>query len=113
MKDDQFIQLQKLIHEKEQMLLNKQASIKHLSSQNQYLDTVKNDYSNYYSYIVKQHNHQIMALEMLHQYMEDLSLSGQLSEHNIKDAKQEQSNILKEVKQIKKKIDTIIGDDEY
>jgi hypothetical protein len=110
-KDDQFIQLQKLIREKEQMLLNKQTTFRNMSIQNHYLNTVKQDYSNYYGHIVKQHKDQILALELLDNYIKDLITSGKLTENNIEDGKQEQTHILKEIRHIKKKIDSMIDDD--
>ena len=50
---------------------------------------------------------------MLNQYIHDLSVSGQLSKHNIEDAKFEQGRILKEVKSIKKGLDGIINNTNY
>jgi hypothetical protein len=49
------------------------------------------------------------ALNLLNNYIKDLTISGKLSKNNIDDAKNEQEKILTEINSIKKGIDDIIG----
>ena len=107
-KDQQFIQLQQLIDLKRKMLLDKQIKYKKIAKQNHFLEEIKNDYSNYSNYIMKQKQEQIQALEILHNYVKDLTISGNLSKQNVKDAKYEQKKIIKELKSIKYNLDDII-----
>ena len=107
-KDQQFIQLQQLIESKKKMLLDKQIKYKKISKQNHFLEEIKNDYSNYSNYIMKQKQEQIQALEILHNYVKDLTISGNLSKQNVKDAKYEQKKIIKELKSIKHNLDNVI-----
>ena len=107
-KDKQFIQLQQLIELKRKMLLDKQIKYKKISKQNHFLEEIKNDYSNYSNYIMKQKQEQIQALEILHNYVKDLTISGNLSKQNVKDAKYEQKKIIKELKSIKHNLDDVI-----
>jgi len=111
-RDDQFIQIQQLIHAKKEMLINKQKNLRFIVKQNRFLDAVKNDYQKFYSYIEQQKMDQIRALEILDEYIKDLTLSGKLTKHNIEDAKEEQSKILTEVKSIKNSLDSIINNTE-
>ena len=53
-KDDQFYQLQLIIDSKRQSLLDKQKNFKILSTQNNFLQDIRDDYSKYYNYIVQQ-----------------------------------------------------------
>ena len=106
--DDRLIQIEDLIDRKRKMLINKQKKLRFITKQNTFLDAVKNDYERYYSYIEQQKRDQIRALELLDEYIKDLTLSGKLSKHNIEDAKEEQSRILREVKSIKESLDSII-----
>jgi len=106
--DDRFIQIQELIDTKRDMLINKQKKLRFISKQNRFLDAVKNDYEKFYGYISQQKKDQIRALQLLDEYIKDLTLSGQLTKHNIEDAKEEQSKILKEVNFIKESLDSII-----
>jgi hypothetical protein len=107
-KDQQFIQIQKLIDFKRKMLLDKQVKYKKISKQNHFLEEIKNDYSNYSNYIMKQKQEQIQALNLLKNYVNDLSVSGNLSKQNIKDSEYEQKKILNEIKLIKTNLDEII-----
>ena len=111
--DERFIQIQELIEAKRQLLIDKQKKLRFISKQNKFLDAVKNDYEKYYTYIAQQKKDQIRALEVLDEYIKDLTLSGNLTKHNIEDAKEEQSKILKEVGSIKKHLDSIIDDTNY
>lgn len=107
--DERFIKIQELIDAKRDMLINKQKKLRFISKQNRFLDAVKNDYENYYGYITQQKKDQITALQMLDEYIKDLTLSGRLTRQNIEDAKKEQRKILKEVNLIKTSLDSIIN----
>jgi hypothetical protein len=108
--DNQFIQIQELIDAKKMMLIEKQNKLNRISKQNRFLEEVKNDYSKYYSYISQQKKDQIRALEVLDEYIKDLTISGKLTKHNIEDAREEQHKILREVKSIKENLDYVIDD---
>lgn len=106
--DERFIHLQDLIDAKREMLINKQKKMRFISKQNKFLDAVKNDYDKFYGYIAQQKKDQIRALQILDEYIKDLTLSGKLTKHNIEDAKEEQIKILNEVNLIKESLDSII-----
>ena len=107
-KDQNFMELQQLIESKRNFLLENQNKCKKLNKTNQFLAEIKNDYSKYSNYIIKQKQEQIQSLELLKKYVNDLSNSGSLSEQNIKDTKYEQNKIMNEIKQIKHNLNEII-----
>jgi hypothetical protein len=107
--DERLLQIEELINAKRKMLLDKQKKLRFISKQNLFLDAVKNDYTKYYNYIAQQKHQQIQALDLLNNYIHDLTISGELSKHNIEDAKFEQARILREVKSIKNGLDDIIN----
>ena len=107
-RDNQLLQIENLIDAKRKMLIDKQKKFKNISKQNEFLSEVKQDYSKYYGYIVKQKQDQMSALSMLDTYIKDLTVSGTLSKNNIDDAKNEQQKILTEINSIKNGIDDII-----
>jgi hypothetical protein len=111
--DERFIHLQELIEAKRNMLVNKQKKLRFIAKQNRFLDAVKNDYEKFSGYITQQKRDQIKALEILDEYIKDLTISGKLTKHNIEDAKEEQSKILKELNSIKESLDSIIDNTEY
>jgi len=108
--DNDFLQLQFVIQSKRNMLLNKQKKLQRISKQNEFLNQVKNDYANYNNYIIKQKNEQLVALDLLQKYIKDLTISGELSENNLKDAKYEQNKIKKELKSIKHSLDDLMNE---
>jgi hypothetical protein len=109
-RDQQLLQIENVIEFKRKMLLEKQKKLKHISKQNQFLEHIKDDYNNYYSYIIQQKREQMEALDLLNKYIHDLTISGKLSKHNIKDAKYEQRKIVSELNTIKQNLDNIIKD---
>ena len=110
--DNRFMQIQELIDSKRNFLLNKQKKLRYITKQNKFLETVKDDYEKYYSYISQQKMDQIKALQVLDEYIKDLTVSGKLTKHNIEDAKEEQSKILREVNSIKESLDSVIDETE-
>jgi hypothetical protein len=109
-KDEQLLQIEELICAKRKMLIDKQKKLKIISKQNLFLDAVKDDYDKYNSYIIKQKQEQMQALNMLNNYINELTIKGKLTEQNIEDSKHEQLKILKELKDIQKSLDNIIKD---
>jgi hypothetical protein len=109
-RDEEFIKIQNLIDIKRKYLIEKKKKLKHISKQNRFLDEVRNDYNRYFQYIEKQKQDQIMALNTINKYIDDLTYSGELSKKNIIDAKEEQRKILKEIKDIKNSLDAFIDD---
>ena len=108
--DERFIRIQEIIEAKQKMLFEKQKKLRFISRQNQFLEVVKDDYANIYGYVIQQKRDQIKALEVLDEYMKQLTIYGKLTKYNIEDAKQEQSKILKELDLIKGNLDSIITD---
>jgi hypothetical protein len=109
-KYDRFDKIQDLIETKKKFLINKKKKLRFILKQNKFLETVKDDYQKYYNYISQQKNDQIRALKLLDEYIKDLTISGKLTKHNIEDAKEEQSKILREVNLIKNELDSIVDD---
>ena len=104
------MKIQALIEAKRQSLLDKQKKLKTVTKTNEFLNSVKEDYVKYYNVIVAQKQDQIKAITMLNEYVEDLASSGELSVNNIEDARVEQSKLLREVKQIKRGLDSLTMD---
>ena len=84
-RDLEFMQIQRLIDTKKHFLIEKQKKLRFITKQNRFLEEVKSDYSKYYQVISKQKEDQIKALELINQYIQNLTISGQLSKQNIKE----------------------------
>ena len=107
-RDIYLIHIENEIQIRRKKLLEKQNKMHGISKQNQFLELVKQDYKKYYDIIIQQKQEQLKALELLKNYIHDLSVSGNLSKGNIKDGLYEQKKILHEIKKIKKGLDEII-----
>uniref|UniRef100_A0A6C0DKC6 Uncharacterized protein n=1 Tax=viral metagenome TaxID=1070528 RepID=A0A6C0DKC6_9ZZZZ len=108
--EDKFLHLQNVIKIKRDMLINKQKKIKQLVKQNHFLNDIKNDYIRFNNYTIKQKQDQITALELLKKYIHDLTVSGNLSDNNLKDALYEQNKIKKELRSIKLGLDRLMNE---
>jgi hypothetical protein len=107
-RDSYLLQIEREIKIRKKRIIDNQIKIQDISKQNQFLNIVKNDYSNYYNIIIQQKQDQLKALELLNEYIKDLSFTGKLSKQNIKDSLYEQKKIFLEIKKIRKDLDEII-----
>lgn len=108
-RDQYLLKIEDEIELRRKFLLEKQKKLEKLSRQNHFLETIKDDYENYHNYIVEQKEGQIRAMNSIKQYVEDLIVSGKLTDQDIKQAKDDQREITNEVKKIREKINEIIG----
>jgi len=106
--DEKLTKIQDLVDSKRKLLDTKHKKIENISKQNKFLTSVNEDYKKFYGQLVRQKEEQIMALNMLNKYLEDLNASNSLSNANLKDAKFEQTKILGEMDYIKKSLDNMI-----
>ena len=107
-RDERFIQIQNMLDAKTRLLEEKHKYLRKIKEENSFLNDVLQDYSKYGSYIVQQKKDQMMALQVLNEYIDDLKVNGQLTKQNIYDAKMEQQKILGELDEIKKYLDDLI-----
>lgn len=107
--EDEFSQLQKLIQEKREFLRKRQQKINRLSKNNQFLSSVKKDYSKYHDFIVQQETEKMGALTTLRDYVRDLNKSVSMSNDTMQSFQNDETRIINEVDNIKKNIDGIIG----
>jgi hypothetical protein len=108
-RDQYLLKIDDEIELRRNFLLEKQKKLEKLSRQNRFLETIKDDYENYHNYIVEQKEGQIRAMNSIKQYVEDLIVSGKLTDQDIRQAKDDQREITSEVKKIREKINEIIG----
>lgn len=108
-RDKKLLKIEEEIELRRKFLLEKQKRLDKLTRQNHFLETIKQDYETYHNYIVEQKESQIRAMNSIKQYVEDLIVSGKLTDEDIRQAKDDQREITGEVKKIREKINEIIG----
>ena len=107
-RDLYLVHIDTLMDEKRKMLLEKQKTLQQTAKENEYLEMVRNDYRKYYNHIVKQKEDQINAMNYLKQYIDEIMVSGKLTDMDLENAKMEQDELIQEMDNIKGKLDEII-----
>jgi hypothetical protein len=108
-RDTYMNKMEEQIREKREFLMNRQLYLRKEIKHNKYLEKVKNDYDRYNTYIIKQKEQQIKAMNIINSYIEDMKVSGKLTEEGIKEIRMEQKEIIHETNKLRKSINEIIG----
>jgi len=111
-RDNQIKDLQTRIHAKRFMLLQRRKAIEVASKQNRFLAEVKKDYDKFYKKLVKQKNDQMVAIDYLTKYIDNIIEEEGLSAQKINEAKQEHKEMLSTVRSIKESLDEILTEGE-
>jgi hypothetical protein len=109
-RDGQIDDLQTRIHAKRFMLLQRRRAIEVAGKQNQFLAEVKKDYDRYYNALVKQKNDQVVAIEYLTKYIDNIIEEEGLSAEKISEAKREHKEMLSEIRSVKESLDEIVAE---
>jgi hypothetical protein len=91
---DRMNQIEQQIKMKRQLLLEKRKYLEENVKENNFLENVRNDYKKYHNFILKQKQDQIKSMQFLNQYIDDLMISGKLTEHDIVNSKKEKQGII-------------------
>jgi hypothetical protein len=111
-RDKYICQIENQIKAKREMLLNKQRYLAKSVKENKFLETVRNDYDKYNRFIIQEREEQMRAMDMLTKYLDDIIVSGKLTDEDIKQSKKEQHKIIREMKSIKNNLDKMVEDHE-
>lgn len=102
------LNIKKQIDTKQQLLLKRHYELETEKRNNEFLEQILYDYQKYQSHMIYQKKDQIKLMVYLKKYLQDLILSGKLTDEDIKKARREQNDILFEIEQINKGIEEII-----
>ena len=107
--DSYLAEIERQIELKREFLLHRREKLHDASKENRFLQNVKKDYQKYYDFIAKQKEDQIRSMRILDQYLNDIIVSGKLTEHDIEQTKKDRHDILNEIDKIKKGLDTLMA----
>jgi hypothetical protein len=107
-RDLHLIQIEQEIMNKKRLLVKKKKDFDKKQKLNQYLDGVKVDYTKYYDYIVVEKKQQYNALMLLKEYMSDLMKTEHLVDDQLRTAKHNQKDIIREIDKVKVELDELI-----
>lgn len=107
-RDLQLKQIEREIIGKKNLLVKKKKELDKKQLLNEYLDGVKDDYIKYYDYIVGEKQKQYNALVLLKEYMDDLITTENLVDDQLRIAKHDQKDIIKEIANVKVELDELV-----
>ena len=107
-RDNYLNQIEQQIKMKRQLLLEKRKYLEENVKENHFLENVRNDYKKYHDFILKQKQDQMKSMQFLNQYIDDLMVSGKLTEHDIVNSKKEKQEIMSELDKIKIDLDGLM-----
>jgi len=107
-RDLQLKQIEREIIGKKNLLVKKKKELDKKQLLNDYLDEVKDDYIKYYDYIVEEKQKQYNALVLLKEYMDDLITTENLVDDQLRIAKHDQKDIIKEIANVKVELDELV-----
>lgn len=100
-KDKLLKQIDQQIAAKQKLLIDTHRQLQKQLGENNFLTEVKDDYNKYFMFMKKQKEDQVMAMNVLHKYLNDIIENGKLSGEDLLEAKRDESNILKSIQEIK------------
>lgn len=107
-RDLNLLQIEREIMNKKYLLVNKKKDLDKKQKLNNYLDTVKDDYTKYYDFIVNEKQQQYNALLLLKEYMNDLTKTENLVDEQLRSVKHDQKDIIREIDKVKNELDELI-----
>jgi hypothetical protein len=107
-RDLYLIQIEQEIMNKKKLLVKKKKELDKKQKLNQYLDVVNVDYTKYYDYIVGEKQKQYNALILLKEYMNDIMKTERLVDDQLRTAKHDQKDIIREIDKVKVELDELI-----
>lgn len=108
-RDTHLSQIEQEIKSKKKLLIKKKKDLDKKQKLNQYLSGVKNDYSKYYQYILNEKQQQRDALILLKEYINDLINTEHLVDDQLRTAKHDQKDIIKEIDNVKAELDELVN----
>jgi hypothetical protein len=107
-RDLQLLQLETEIKHKKSLLIKKKRDLDKKVKVNAFLGDVNADYNKYYRHIVQEKQNQHTALNLLKEYIGDLMQTETLVNDQLRTAKHDQTDIIREINIVKGELDELI-----
>ena len=112
-RDLRLFQLEQEIINRKRLIIRKSKELKKKTKVNDFLIGVKNDYDKYHEYIMNEKEQQMVAMELLNKYLDDLKNTEHLADTELNNIEQDQKHILTEMRRVKKELDEIVNENEH
>lgn len=108
LRDHKIFQMKAELENRKKILCVKRRQLIENTKENHFLKEVTNDYDNYNKHIISQREKQITFFQTLNQYIDGITNELQLTDSKLKDSKQEQREIIKELTYLKSELDNLV-----
>ena len=100
--------LQIELEHRKNMLKKKSIDIQSLSSENRFLENVKDDYQKHYQYMKKIKEEQYRSMGIIADYLDSLLEQSKIADNSVRKAKNQQNKILSEMGKIEEEIEDLM-----
>lgn len=108
-RDHKIIQLKAELENRKKILCMKRHQLKHNIKENMLLKEVADDYNNYNNHIISQKEKQIVFLQMLNEYIDNINDDLMITSNKLKNSQQDQREIMKEISVLKNELDDLVN----
>lgn len=107
-RDHKIIQLKAELENRKKILCMKRHQLKSNMRENSYLKEIATDYDKYNNHIISQKEKQIVFLQMLNGYIDNINNDLTLTNNKLNDSKQDQREITREISYLKRELDDLV-----
>lgn len=108
-RNDMIIKAKQNIKERKQHLYERMKELQSTNIQNEYLESVKDDYSKYFNYINNIKKDQLNAFENINQYLNKIGCELKTTDTLLKETKYDQQLIVQQINKIKQELNHTIN----
>ena len=98
------------INTKQDHLLEQFKDLKKNTEENEYLESVKNDYAKYFNYISSVKSDQLNAFENINKYLDKIGGELKINDSLLKETREDQKKVLGEINKLRTELDKIISE---
>jgi hypothetical protein len=96
------------INVRRELILEKNKKIYKKNRVNHFLEDVKEDYNNYYQYIIKEKEQQYNSMMLIKNYLDELIKAEKIANNELNQMRRDQNHILHEMDKIKIELNKLI-----
>lgn len=97
------------LEHRKKMLCAKRKQLANNEKENTFLKGVVEDYNTYNKHLISQKEKQLMFLNMLNQYIDNITNDLHITDTKLKESRHEQREITKEMTYLKNELDDLVG----
>jgi macrodomain Ter protein organizer (MatP/YcbG family) len=107
-RDHKIYQMKAELENRKKMLCTKRKQLVNSERENTFLKDITDDYDRYNKHIISQKEQQIAFLNTLNQYIDNVTKDLHLTDTKLKESRQEQREITKEMTYLKNELDDLV-----